>query len=264
LPVTWPSDAVRLSQPDWIIELLSEDLGSETALAALEAMNASATSSVREDGYVQDLGSQWIVEAVGADIGELVLDMCAAPGGKATALAAAGARVVASDVRASRVGLVVENARRLQLSADSFMVLVADGTSLPIRPGIFDKVLLDAPCSGLGALRRRPDARWRITPGDIDALGALQRRLIESAITMLRPGGELIFSVCTLSRAESLDIDMWIGEQFPEIEGLPAPGGVWTPLGRGALLLPQSADTDGMYILRLRVPGPSDAPNSSS
>jgi 16S rRNA (cytosine967-C5)-methyltransferase len=262
LPVTWPSDAVRLSQPDWIIELLSEDLGSETALAALEAMNASATSSVREDGYVQDLGSQWIVEAVGVDIGDLVLDMCAAPGGKATALAAAGARVVASDVRRGRVGLVVENAHRLQLSADSFMVLVADGTSLPIRPGIFDKVLLDAPCSGLGALRRRPDARWRIMPGDIDALGALQRRLIESAITMLRPGGELIFSVCTLSRAESLDIDMWIGEQFPEMEALPAPGGVWTPLGRGALLLPQSADTDGMYILRLRVPEPSDAPNS--
>jgi 16S rRNA (cytosine967-C5)-methyltransferase len=262
LPVTWPSDAVRLSQPDWIVDRLRQDLGDEPALAALEAMNASATSSIREDGYVQDLGSQWVVDAVGADIGDLVLDMCAAPGGKATAMAAAGARVVASDIRAGRVGLIVDNARRLELGADSFMVLVADGTSIPLRPGIFDKVLLDAPCSGLGALRRRPDARWRIAPDDIDTLAALQRRLIDSAIPMLRPGGELVFSVCTLSRAESLDIDTWMAEEFPELEALPAPGDAWTPLGRGAILLPQRAGTDGMYILRVRTPLAPDAQDS--
>ncbi|NCY16924.1 MAG: hypothetical protein EBX39_09170, partial [Actinobacteria bacterium] len=82
LPVSWPSDAVRLSQPDWILQRLREDLGEEVALGALEAMNASASSTVREDGYVQDLGSQWVVDAVGAEIGDLILDMCAAPGGK--------------------------------------------------------------------------------------------------------------------------------------------------------------------------------------
>ena len=233
LPVTWPSEQVRLSQPDWILELLSADLGPEVAIAALEAMNRSATATVRDDGYVQDRASQWVVDAAAVTIGDLVLDMCAAPGGKATALAAAGARVVAADIRPGRVGLIAENARRLALAPDSFMVLAADGTAPPLRPAVFDKVLLDAPCSGLGALRRRPDARWRIMPGDIDALASLQRRLIESAIGLVRPGGELIFSVCTLSRAESLDIDDWLSTDHPDLEALDAPGSAWTPLGRG-------------------------------
>ena len=204
-----------------------------------------------------------MVDAAAVTIGDLVLDMCAAPGGKATALAAAGARVVAADIRPGRVGLIAENARRLALAPDSFMVLAADGTAPPLRPAVFDKVLLDAPCSGLGALRRRPDARWRIMPGDIDALASLQRRLIESAIGLVRPGGELIFSVCTLSRAESLDIDDWLSTDHPDLEALDAPGSAWTPLGRGAILLPQSADTDGMYVLRLRVPGPEHGADSS-
>ena len=263
LPVTWPSEQVRLSQPDWILELLSADLGPEVAIAALEAMNRSATATVREDGYVQDRASQWVVDAAAVTIGDLVLDMCAAPGGKATALAAAGARVVAADIRPGRVGLIAENARRLALAPDSFMVLAADGTAPPLRPAVFDKVLLDAPCSGLGALRRRPDARWRITPGDIDALASLQRRLIESAIGLVRPGGELIFSVCTLSRAESLDIDDWLGIDHADLEALDPPGSAWTPLGRGAILLPQSADTDGMYVLRLRVPDRQHEADSS-
>lgn len=262
LPVTWPSEQVRLSQPDWIFDLLSADLGAEVAIDALEAMNRSATATMRPDGYVQDQGSQWVVDAAEVGIGDLVLDMCAAPGGKATALAAAGARVVAADIRPGRVGLIAENARRLGLASDSFMVLAADGTQPPLRTAVFDTVLLDAPCSGLGALRRRPDARWRIMPADVDALSALQRRLITSAMTLVRPGGELIFSVCTLSRAESVDIDTWLAAEHPELEALAAPGAPWTPLGRGAILLPQTADTDGMYLLRLRVPAAGDGADS--
>jgi len=263
LPVTWPSEQVRLSQPDWILDLLSADLGAEAAIDALEAMNRSATSTVRDDGYVQDLASQWVIDAAEVTIGDFVLDMCAAPGGKATALAAAGARVVAADVRPSRVSLIAENARRLSLAPDSFMVLAADGTAPPLRDAVFDKVLLDAPCSGLGALRRRADARWRINPGDIDVLAQLQRSLLASAIGLIRPGGELIFSVCTLSRAESLEIDEWLLSEYPHLVALDPPGGVWTPLGRGAILLPQSAETDGMYLLRLRVPHSTDAEGTS-
>ena len=263
LPAKWPSEQVRLSQPDWILELLSADLGSDAAIGALEAMNRSATSTVRDDGYVQDLASQWVVDAAEVTIGDFVIDMCAAPGGMATALAAAGARVVAADVRPSRVGLIADNARRLSLAADSFMVLAADGTAPPLREAVFDKVLLDAPCSGLGALRRRADARWRINPGDIDMLAHLQRSLVASAIRLVRPGGELIFSVCTLSRAESVEIDEWSLAEYPHLVALDAPGGVWTPLGRGAILLPQSADTDGMYLLRLKVPQSADGGESS-
>jgi 16S rRNA (cytosine967-C5)-methyltransferase len=91
----------------------------------------------------------------------------------------------------------------------------------------------------------------------------LQRRLIESAIALVRPGGELIFSVCTLSRAESLDIDEWLRADHPELVALEAPGAAWTPLGRGAILLPQSAGTDGMYVLRLRVPDDNHGADSA-
>ena len=148
-------------------------------------MNRPAAVTMREDGYVQDLGSQWVAEAVGAGPGQRVLDVCAAPGGKATYLAGQGARVVAADARPSRVGLVSRNAQSLELGPDRLVVVAADGTAPPFRRGSFDKVLLDAPCSGLGALRRRPDARWRIEPDDVDHLAELQRRLLDRR---LRPG----------------------------------------------------------------------------
>jgi len=254
LPVEWPSDAVRLSEPDWIVERLEADLGPADALAALEEMNRPASVTLRDDGYVQDRGSQWVAEAVAAQPGELVLDLCAAPGGKATHLAGQGARVVAADVRPGRVGLVTANAAALEIGPEHLVALVADGRAAPFRPGTFDKVLLDAPCSGLGALRRRPDARWRIAPEDVTALAELQRRLLATALDVTRPGGEVVYSVCTITAQETLEVDRWLAAEHPELEALPAPGDPWRPLGRGAVLLPQAAGTDGMYLLRLRVP----------
>jgi 16S rRNA (cytosine967-C5)-methyltransferase len=253
LPVTWPDEATRLSEPDWIIRRLTEDLGESEAVAALEAMNRPPSVTTRDDGYVQDQASQWVAEAVGAASGELVLDMCAAPGGKATAMAGTGARVVAADIRPARLGLVVANAARLGLDDGRLSAVAADGTHLPLRPASFDKVLLDAPCSGLGALRRRPDARWRITEDDVATLAALQLRLVEAALTMVRPGGELTYSVCTLTSAESQAVDEHLARAHPDLVALPSPRGPWRALGRGALLLPQDADTDGMYLLRVRV-----------
>jgi 16S rRNA (cytosine967-C5)-methyltransferase len=231
---------------------LTADLGAEAALGAMDVMNQSATSTTRDDGYVQDLASQWVAEAVGAGPGDLVLDMCAAPGGKATAIASTGARVIASDMRETRSGLVAENATKLGLAADRFSVIAADGTSSPFRSGTFDRVLLDAPCSGLGALRRRPDARWRINPEDIATLKELQKQLLGSALDLVKPGGEVIYSVCTLTRAESIEIDEWLTETRPDVVAVDPPDAPWIPAGRGALLLPQAEGTDGMYILKLR------------
>jgi len=252
LPVTWPDEVTHLSVPDWILRRLTDDLGQEAAAAALAAMNEATGVTTRADGYVQDQASQWVAEAVGARSGDLVLDLCAAPGGKATALASTGARVVAADVRPGRMGLITANAARLGLDDGRLVALAADGIRAPFRSGAFDKVLLDAPCSGLGALRRRPDARWRITEDDVVNLAALQRALVDAAVGLLRPGGELTYSVCTLLRTESEAIDAHIASAHPDLDALPAPGGPWVPLGRGALLLPQSAGTDGMYLLRLR------------
>lgn len=245
-PMAWPSEWARLSYPDWIADTLVAELGDVDARAALERMNAPATVTTRPDGYVQDRSSQWVVAAVEAQSGELVLDACAAPGGKATALAAAGAHVVAGDARANRVGLVADNAARL--GAD-LATVVADATAPPFSDGAFDAVLIDAPCSGLGALRRRPDARWRIGPGDVADLAVLQRRMIGACAALVRPGGRLIYSVCTLTAAESIEhpspAGFAVDDRRPDV-------GEWREFGHGWRVLPQDADTDGMVVVRYR------------
>ncbi len=244
-PVTWPDEATRLSYPDWIVDRLTADLGDDAAALVLERMNQAPPVTERADGYTQDLASQWVAEAVGAQPGERVADVCAAPGGKAMVLAATGATVVASDIRPGRVGLIRSNAPGLPL-------LAADAARLPFAPGSLDRVLVDAPCSGLGTLRRRPDARWRIDEGAPERLAAVQRILVDAAVTALRPGGTLVYSVCTLPLAETQGIDDHLAAHHPDLAPIDPLGDPWEPLGRGYRLLPHTADTDGMYVLRLR------------
>ncbi len=245
-PMTWPSDAVRLSYPDWIVERLIAELGHDDAIATLTTMNEAPSVTERDDGYIQDLGSQWVAAAVPAHEGDLVLDVCAAPGGKATGIATTGATVIAADLQPQRVGLIVENADRL--GTDDVLSLAADATHPPFAAASFDHVLIDAPCSGLGTLRRRADARWRITPSDVADLVALQQRIIDACAPLVKPGGTLIYSVCTLLDSES------VGHAFPA-EFVPItqePQGEWRPFGTGWRVLPHDADTDGMILLRYR------------
>ena len=309
-PVAWPDDATRLSYPDWVVARLTDDLGRDEALAALEQMNEPASATVRDDGYTQDLASQWVATAVGAQAGERVADGCAAPGGKATLLASPGAFVLASDLDPKRVALIAENVARLGLrpsghaidrspdadvprpSSDEVLrasghvdgrhpdadvprpvwhahdrppddrqleptrgavgIAVADGTRPPWRTASFDRVLVDAPCSGLGVLRRRPDARWRVTPEDVHRLVPLQQALLEAAIALLVPGGTLAYSVCTVTAVETLGIDTWLAGNHPDLVPFDHLGERWRPHGRGDLLLPQDHGTDGMFVLRLR------------
>lgn len=245
VPMVWGDEATESSYPDWIVERLMAELGPDEARAAMARMNVAPGVTMRADGYVQDRSSQWVAAAVEAGPGELVLDLCAAPGGKATAMAAAGAAVVAVDRASARVGLIERNRRRL--GAD-MMCVVADGTRSPLRDGSFDRVLLDAPCSGLGALRRRPDARWRVRPRDIDDLVTVQRDLLDGAAAAVRPGGMLVYSVCTLTAAESIDHP--VPDGFDVVAE--APLGVWRPYGHGWRVLPHDDDTDGMVIVRYR------------
>jgi 16S rRNA (cytosine967-C5)-methyltransferase len=248
LQVTWPDEATELSYPDWIVHRLHAELGDE-ARAALARMNEAPPVSVRDDGYTQDRSSQWVAAAVGALPGERVLDMCAAPGGKATAMAARsvtpGAFVVAADVSPVRSGLIRDNIARVGADA---VAVGADGTRPPFAVGSFDRVLLDAPCSGLGAMRRRADSRWRITPDTIDELAALQTRLLVSAASLVRPGGMLVYSVCTLTAAESIDHPVPAGFT---VHTTP-PEGTWRPYAHGWRVLPHDDDTDGMVLIRYR------------
>lgn len=246
-PVAWPDAGTRLSYPDWIITELQQSVD-QLWQDELERMNQPPPVTERPDGYYQDLASQWVAAAVEAQPGERVADLCAAPGGKATLLAATGAEVVAGDVRPGRARLIRSNAPRLP-------VIAGDGTQPPLRPQSFDRVLVDAPCSGLGTLRRRPDARWRIDAGAPARLAQVQRRLIDGATELLKPGGVLVYSVCTLTDVEGPDLAEQVltggGHRY---EVLSAPeDGPWERAGAGAFRLrPSMADTDGMFLLRLR------------
>ncbi len=201
-PMRWPSDAARLSYPDWLAARLIAELGADDATASMVRMNEPPPVTQRVDGYVQDVSSQWVATAVGAKPRERVLDVCAAPGGKSTALAATGADVVAMDrPRDAR------RSRRRQHGAPRRDAARWSSPTGPRRRSAlesFDAVLIDAPCSGLGALRRRADARWRVEPADIDTLAALQRRLLVAGAALVRPGGRLVYSVCTLTAQESV------------------------------------------------------------
>jgi 16S rRNA (cytosine967-C5)-methyltransferase len=247
---SWPDDATRLSYPDWIVERLRHDLGREQADGAMEQMNLAPHVHHRADGYTQDLASQWVADLVGASEGDRVADLCAAPGGKATAIAANGAWVAATDLRRSRVGLVVSNVETT--GGRDVAVAVGDALAPPFAPASFDRVLVDAPCSGLGVLRRRADARWRIAADDVTRLAELQRRIVDRAADLRRLGGVLVYSVCTLTAEETFGVDEHLASTRPDLAPLDPPGDPWIPWGRGALLLPQAADTDGMMVLRLR------------
>jgi len=254
-PVEFASLAEELSYPDWIVERLESDLGPGTAREALAAMDEAPSVHRRDDGYTQDLASQWVAAAVGAAPGDLVLDLCAAPGGKATALAAAGATVVAAEVHLARVGLVATAARTVGCDRMPVDVVVADGRTAPLTG--FDRVLVDAPCTGLGVIRRRPEARWRRTPADVGALARLQRELLGAGLRAARPGGLVLYSTCSPHLAETSLVVADVLRDHPGVERVPlalAPGDA---AAEDARLWPHLHGTDGMYAAALRVP---DAP----
>lgn len=254
--------ALKHSYPDWVAETWWRELGPDGAVALMRAQNEPAETAVRtpggakvvesippdwlESGYAwpQSRGSQLAGEAVGARPGERVLDLCAAPGGKATQLAAAGAEVVAVEKHPGRARELEANARRL--GAAGLTVLRADALELPGDVREFDRALVDAPCSGLGVLNARPDLRWRAEP-----LPDLQVALLQAALERVRPGGTVTYSVCTVNRSENEDVVAGLGlppedlgARFPEFRHPRDP--------RFLLTLPHVHGTAGFFVARLR------------
>ena len=209
---------------------------------------------------VQDEASQLVVELLDPQPGERVLDACAAPGAKATAIAERvgdAGLVVALDRNAGRLGLVAHDAGRLGLA--NLRTLAADASAavtFELDDAPFDRVLVDAPCSGLGALRRNPDARWRVQPDAIAQLAAVQRSILAASAKRLRPGGTLVYSTCTLSPEENDDVVKWLLASAPELRRAPdsdVPASLRALVGEGATLRcwPQHHDTDGFFAARL-------------
>lgn len=218
--------------------------GSGDSGAAAAPGAAGSGRSEGGGGYRPDLASRLVADAVAVSPGDLVYDMCASPGGKALALAGRGATVMAGELHRNRARLLARN--RDEAGAGSMGVLAADGRNPPFGPGRFDAVLVDAPCSGLGTLRRRSDARWRIEPDSVARLADLQRDLIDAAAGLLRPGGSLAYSVCTLTAAETLEVaDHAAGRG--DLEPDEAPPEPWRPYGTGGILLPEPGH-DGMAL----------------
>ena len=280
LPDATPSEAaLRYSYPDWVAETWWRDLGRTEAVALMRAQNEPAETAVRvnrrrvtdldaldgrrdpdlpdalvveripgewlEGGLVwpQSRGSQLAGHAAGARPGERVLDLCAAPGGKATQLEG---EVVAVELHEGR-------ARELErtvalLGASNVRVVQADGLVLPAALTGFDRALVDAPCSGLGTLASRPDLRWRA-----EALPELQLGLLRAAAERVRPGGSIAYAVCTINADEN--------EAVIDALGLPVEdlGAEWPRFRHPRrpeflLTLPHRDATSGFFVARVRRP----------
>ena len=157
--------------------------------------------------FVQDETSQLVGEFVAASPGERILDACASPGGKTTQMAAAmddTGTIVATDVRGRRLDLLSRTIK--ESGAQRVRVVQANARAVPPFRDIFDAVLVDAPCSGLGTIRRDPDVRWRRTEADLEPLAGAQREMLAQAATVVRPGGRLIYSTCSSEPEENEDV----------------------------------------------------------
>jgi 16S rRNA (cytosine967-C5)-methyltransferase len=264
-----PEGPLKHSYPDWIVDLWRRDWGEAEALALMRAQNEAPETVVRlvrgkiageptetpgayrvsrvdeqalAEGRIwpQSRGSQLAGLAVGSRNGERVLDLCAAPGGKTTQLAG---EVVAVELHEGRARELAETVRRL--GATNVRVVNADALALPEELTGFDRALVDAPCSGLGVLASRPDLRWRAQP-----LPELQLALVRAAAERVKPGGTILYSVCTLNAEEN--------EAIVDAAGLEAEdlGAEWPEFRhpkRPEFLLttPHRHKTSGFFIARL-------------
>ena len=214
--------------------------------------------------WVQDEASQLVSELAAARPGMSVLDVCAAPGGKSMHLAnlvGPGGRVVAADRHAGRMKRLVRNVERCELG--QVIPLIADMTAQPPLDTRFDRILIDAPCSGTGTLRRHPEIRWRLVPEAIKLISLRQERLLERATGLLAEGGRLVYSVCSIEPEEGERVIASFLDRFPEfspvdpVAGLPAPARSLVGKDRFLRTDPSRDGLDGFFAAALERTGPS-------
>ncbi|MGZ3233209.1 MAG: RsmB/NOP family class I SAM-dependent RNA methyltransferase [Croceibacterium sp.] len=208
---------------------------------------------------VQDGGSQLACEAVAARPGETVIDLCAGAGGKTLALAAAmnnAGTLIAADTDRGRLSRLRPRAERAGALVAETVLLDPDHEleGLAAWLGKANAVLVDAPCSGTGTWRRNPESRWRLAPADLERLVAIQARLIEIASKLVRPGGRLIYVVCSLLDAEGAGQVASFLAAHPDWRTDPPELPLGTRRGTGVRLTPFHDGTDGFFIARLEKP----------
>jgi 16S rRNA (cytosine967-C5)-methyltransferase len=208
---------------------------------------------------VQDGGSQLACEAVGAQPGEVVIDLCAGAGGKTLALAAAmqgRGRLIACDTDRARLSRLSPRAARAGVPPIDTRLLNSgrEAEALSDLARKADAVLVDAPCSGTGTWRRNPEARWRLSEGELARLTAIQARLLDLAATLVHSGGRVIYVTCSLLDAEGADQAAAFLSRHPDWHAATLEPGAGTPRGNGVRLDPFHDGTDGFFIARLEAP----------
>jgi 16S rRNA (cytosine967-C5)-methyltransferase len=207
-PVAWPSRDVELSCPEWLLARWERQYGAESAVAIAQAALCEPETYTRitpAGTRVQDIGSQSIVPLLRLEAGQSFLDLCAAPGNKTAQALEAGVHAVACD----------RYLHRLREMKNLGVPLVALDGAAPLPFGLtFDRILVDAPCSGTGTLSRNPEIKWRLRPQDLPDFQRRQVALLARARSVLAPGGLLVYSTCSLEREENEDV---AGSVSPEL-----------------------------------------------
>ena len=198
--VEWPDRATALSCPAWLLESWDRQFGRETAAGIAEAALSPPETHVASTGRTQDIGAQSIVPLLQIEPGQTFLDVCAAPGNKTAQAVQAGAQTIACDLHFQRLRVLADlTCQRVALDATE---------PLPFSTR-FDRVLVDAPCSGTGTLGRNPEIKWRLQASDLPDLHARQVAILRNSLRSLAPGGTLVYSTCSLEREENEEV---IGE----------------------------------------------------
>lgn len=211
-PIAWPDWSVELSTPEWLLEKWERRFGPETTEAIAREFLKPAETYTASTGRIQDIGAQSIVPHLDLQKGQTFLDLCAAPGNKTAQALEYGVHTVACDL----------HWHRLQQLADLHCCrVVLDGTHpLPFRAR-FDRILVDAPCSGTGTLGRNPEIKWRLQPSDLVDLHRKQVALLRNAIEHLKPGGRLVYSTCSLEEEENRLVIEAVRRRWQVVERLP-------------------------------------------
>jgi 16S rRNA (cytosine967-C5)-methyltransferase len=254
-PVKWNADRLRSALEEQAVRVAVAPYGAGLVVTAAPGSPLPAPRDLpgySEGGWiVQDPAHALVCRFAAMPRGSLVYDACAAPGGKAVDLEAAGARVLAGDARRDRMAKLLDTTRRAGVA---IRCINADLETAPLRPSSMDAVFVDAPCTATGTIRRHPDARWRLEPSVFARASARQTRLLRAAATLVRPGGLLIYATCSLEPEENTAVvDDFLGGH-PAFVRAPASGAVprelVTPTGDFASL-PQHHGIDGAYAARL-------------
>lgn len=257
-PLCLRANTLRTSREGLMASLQAQDCQVSQGQYVPEAVVVASGPAIREleafqKGWfiVQDESSMLVAHGLAPRPGDRVLDACAAPGGKTTHLAQLmenQGEITAWDIHEHRVGLIKENSRRLGVNI--IKAQVGDATKAnALEHGLFDRILVDAPCSGLGVLRRRADARWRKSPEEIVQLAALQKEILRSSLGCLAVGGRLVYSTCTIMPEENEAVVRSVLQDLPGCQLTSLPFGDWG-LGEGSMLqcLPFSHNLEGFFL----------------